>query len=84
MNYIGCDCHIASLDCAVVNERGQETKKQKMNTGVKGLMEFVKSIPKPRKIIIEEGEGTYYFLMDVGDVDDKYEKLRFNLERRES
>ncbi|HCB52161.1 TPA: hypothetical protein DEP21_06445 [Patescibacteria group bacterium] len=43
------------MDCAVVNERGQETKKQKMNTGVKGLMEFVKSIPKPRKIIIEEG-----------------------------
>jgi transposase len=26
-----------------------------MNTGVKGLMEFVKSIPKPRQIIIEEG-----------------------------
>jgi transposase len=55
MNYIGCDCHISTLDCAVVNERGQETKKQKMNTSVKGLMEFVKSIPKPRKIIIEEG-----------------------------
>ena len=54
MNYIGCDCHISTLDCAVVNERGQETKKQKMHTGVKGLMEFVKSIPKPRKIIIED------------------------------
>jgi len=55
MNYIGCDCHISTLDCAVVNERGHETKKQKINTGVKGLMGFVKSIPKPRKIIIEEG-----------------------------
>lgn len=55
MNYIGCDCHISTLDCAVVNERGQETKKQKMNTGIKGLMEFVRSIPKPRTIIIEEG-----------------------------
>ena len=41
MNYIGCDCHIASLDCAVVNERGHETKKQKINTGVKELMGFV-------------------------------------------
>jgi hypothetical protein len=39
----------------VVNERGHETKKVKMDTSVKGLMEFVKSIPKPRKIIIEEG-----------------------------
>ena len=41
MKYIGCDCHISTLDCAVVNERGQETKKQRVNTGVKGLMEFV-------------------------------------------
>jgi len=55
MNYIGCDCHIASLDCAVVNERGHESKKQRMNTGVKELMGFVRSIPKPRTIIIEEG-----------------------------
>jgi transposase len=43
------------LDCAVVNERGQETKKERMNTGVKELMKFVRSIPKPRTIIIEEG-----------------------------
>lgn len=55
MNYIGCDCHISTLDCAVVNERGHETKKQRMNTGVKELMGFVKSVSKPRKIIIEEG-----------------------------
>ena len=55
MNYIGCDCHISTLDCAVINERGHETKKVKINTSVKGLMTFVKSIPKPRKIIIEEG-----------------------------
>jgi transposase len=39
----------------VVNERGHETKKQRMNTGVKELMGFVKSVSKPRKIIIEEG-----------------------------
>jgi transposase len=43
------------MDCAVVNERGHETKKQKINTGVKELMGFVRSIPKPRIIIIEEG-----------------------------
>jgi transposase len=55
MNYIGCDSHISGLECAVVNERGHETKKQRVNTGVKELMEFVKSIPKPRTIIIEEG-----------------------------
>jgi transposase len=56
MNYIGVDCHISSLDFAVVNEKGTITQKAKVNTGVKEFMGFVKSIPKPRKIFIEEGE----------------------------
>jgi transposase len=56
MNYIGVDCHISSLDFAVINERGAVTQKAKVNTGVKEFMTFVKSIPKPRKIFIEEGE----------------------------
>jgi len=55
MNYIGVDCHISSLDFAVVNERGKTTKRQRVNTGVKELIGFIKSIPKPRKVIIEEG-----------------------------
>jgi transposase len=56
MNYIGIDCHISSLDFAVVNERGTVTQKAKVNTGVKEFMAFVKSVPRPRKIFIEEGE----------------------------
>ena len=56
MNYIGVDCHISSLDFAVVNERGTTTKRAKVNTGVKEFIGFVKSVPKPRKIFIEEGE----------------------------
>jgi len=56
MNYIGVDCHISSLDFAVVNERGTTTKKAKVDTGVKEFIGFVKSVPKPRRIYIEEGE----------------------------
>jgi transposase len=56
MNYIGVDCHISSLDFAVVNERGAITKRAKVDTGVKEFISFVKSVPKPRKIYIEEGE----------------------------
>jgi transposase len=56
MNYIGVDCHISSLDFAVVNEKGTITQKAKVNTGVKEFIGFVKSIPRPRKIFIEEGE----------------------------
>ncbi len=55
MNYIGVDCHISSLSFAVVNERGNVSREDQVNTGVKEFMEFVRSIPKPRKIIIEEG-----------------------------
>jgi transposase len=62
MNYIGVDCHISSLDFAVVNEKGTTTKRARVNTGVKEFMEFVKSIPKPRKIFIEEGELATWLL----------------------
>ena len=40
----------------MVNEKGTVSQRAKVNTGVKEFMEFVKSIPKPRKIFIEEGE----------------------------
>jgi len=55
MNYIGLDCHISTLEFAVVNERGTRVAKQRVNTGVKEFMTLVKSVPKPRKIFIEEG-----------------------------
>jgi transposase len=55
MNYIGVDCHISTLDFAVVNERGKLKDKACVNTSIKGFMEFVRKVPKPRKIFIEEG-----------------------------
>ena len=39
MNYIGVDCHISSLDFAVVNERATTTKRAKVDTGVKEFIE---------------------------------------------
>lgn len=55
MNYIAVDCHISTLDFAVVNERGKVTKEQRVATSAKGFIEFIKSVPKPRQTIIEEG-----------------------------
>ena len=55
MNYIAIDCHISTLEFAVVNESGKIVERKTVPTSVKTLMEFVRSIPKPRKIIIEEG-----------------------------
>jgi hypothetical protein len=49
MNYIGIDCHISSLDFAVVNEKGTVTKRAKMNTGVKEFYGFCKKHSQAQK-----------------------------------
>jgi len=55
MNYIGMDCHISTLDFAVVNETGRLVKASSVATSVNNFMEFVKTVPPPRTIYMEEG-----------------------------
>lgn len=55
MYYIGMDCHIASLEFAVVNEEGNVVKRGSLSTSEKGMLEFIRSVPRPRKVIMEEG-----------------------------
>jgi len=55
MNYIGMDCHISTLDFAVVNETGRLVKASSVATSVNNFMEFVKKVPPPRTIYMEEG-----------------------------
>jgi transposase len=55
MNYIGMDSHITTLDFAVVNETGRLVKAHKVTTSINGLIEFVKKVPPPRTIYMEEG-----------------------------
>ncbi|MFC1968208.1 hypothetical protein ACFLVX_02305 [Chloroflexota bacterium] len=44
MHYIGMDCHITTLDFAVVNEAGRLVKADSVATSVNGFMEFVKTV----------------------------------------
>jgi transposase len=55
MHYIGMDCHITTLEFAVVNEVGRLVKASRVTTSVNGFMEFVKKVPPPRTIYMEEG-----------------------------
>ena len=55
MNYIGMDTHITTLEFAVVNERGMITRETRIPTGAKTMIEFIRSVPKPRKVYTEEG-----------------------------
>ena len=49
------DCHITTLDFGVVNEAGRLVKANSVTTSVNGFMEFVKAVPPPRAIFMEEG-----------------------------
>ena len=55
MHYIGMDCHITTLDFAVINDAGRLVKSSNVATSVKNFMEFVKKVPPPRTIYMEEG-----------------------------
>jgi transposase len=55
MNYIGMDSHISTLEFAVVNEAGRLVKVNRVATSVNGFMGFVKAVPPPRTIYMEEG-----------------------------
>ena len=55
MHYIGMDCHITTLDFAVVNDAGRLIKANRVATSVNNLIEFVKKVTPPRIVYMEEG-----------------------------
>ena len=55
MNHIGMNSHITTLEFAVVNEVGRLVRADRVATSVNGFMEFVRRVPRPRTIYIEEG-----------------------------
>jgi transposase len=55
MNYIGVDSHISTMDFKVVGESGSVKMAQHIATSASNFIEFVKKVPKPREIIVEEG-----------------------------
>ena len=55
MNYVGMDTHISNLDFAVVDDAGRLVKSASVATSVKNLIEFVRKVPHPRIVYMEEG-----------------------------
>ena len=60
MHYIGMDTHISNLDFAVVNDAGRLVKSCKVATSARNFMEFVKTVPPPRIIYMEEGAPSFH------------------------
>jgi hypothetical protein len=84
MHYIGMDCHITTLDFAVVNEAGRLVKANSVATSVNGFMEFVKTVPPPRAIYMEEGtlECVIGYKKRLSPVPVRRESLYFTAGRR--
>jgi transposase len=55
MNNIGTDVHISTLDFKVVNNPGKVIMAKQVPTSALNFINFVKSVPRPRQVIIEEG-----------------------------
>ena len=54
MHYIGMDCHITSLDFAMVNDAGRLIKANRVSTSVNNLIGFVKKVTPARIVYMEE------------------------------
>ena len=53
--YIGLDVHSASCTAGVLSAKGKRLKEMVLETNGKALVEFLKTIPGNRHLIIEEG-----------------------------
>jgi len=53
--YIGLDAHSSSCTVAVVGPSGRRIRSQVLETNARGLINFLKTIPKPRHLCLEEG-----------------------------
>jgi len=55
MNYIGTDIHLGTLDFKVINEAGKLVKSERVATSATNFLKFIRSVTRPRVVIIEEG-----------------------------
>jgi hypothetical protein len=53
--YIGLDAHSSSCTVAVVGPSGRRLQSQVLETNARALISFLKVIPKPRHLCLEEG-----------------------------
>lgn len=53
--YIGLDAHSSSCTVAVIGPSGRRLQSQVLETNARALISFLKTIPKPRHLCLEEG-----------------------------
>jgi transposase len=53
--YIGLDAHASSCTLVVVGPSGKRLQTQVLETNARSLVDFIKTLPQPRRLCLEEG-----------------------------
>jgi len=53
--YIGLDAHASSCTAAVVGPSGRRLQSVVLETNARVLIDFLKGVPRPRHLCLEEG-----------------------------
>jgi transposase len=70
MNFIAFDVHCAFCEGGWVTESGREKRSWRVATSIPALSEAVRSVPRPRLLVIEEGSLADWLVRELsGEVD---------------
>ena len=64
-HYIGWDVHSSFCEGGYIDSRGQEKGSWQKPTSIPDLVEAIESVPRPRKMVIEEGPLSDYLCRNL-------------------
>ncbi|MBU1702017.1 MAG: hypothetical protein KJ970_19590 [Candidatus Eisenbacteria bacterium] len=69
--YIGLDAHSSSCTMAVVGPSGRRLQSKVLETNARELIDFLKSLPRPRHLCLEEGTHSAWLYEELAPHVDK-------------
>jgi transposase len=69
--YIGLDAHSESCTLAVLGPSGKRLRYERLQTSAELLKSFIKEVPRPRQLCMEEGTLSEWLCEELGPVVDK-------------
>ena len=69
--YIGLDAHSESCTIAVLGQSGKRLRYERLQTSAELLKSFIKEVPRPRHLCMEEGTLSGWLYEELTPVVDK-------------
>ena len=67
MKYIGMDAHSKNCFFIVLSKTGKEFRRQCVSTSETNILEFIRSVAGPKKLVFEEGVMSQWFYLLIKD-----------------